>query len=106
MSGLEWSPVDDGATIGTAGSEGGAIVRDDEHPLGSRITLERCGGSPPFAVTCGIYGSMVHTAFATTEAEASAMYEAMRDRLSELLTMADDDLDAYYAARERFVSDF
>ena len=106
MSRTGWSPVDDGATIGTVGSEGGAVLRDDEHPIGSRITLERGGAAAPFAVTCGIYGSMVHTAYAGTEAEASAMYEAMRDRLSELLAIPDDDVDAYYAARERFVSDF
>jgi hypothetical protein len=103
---MEWEPFDGGATIGTGGSEGGVTLRDEEHPLGSRITLERGGGTAPFAVTCGIYGSMVHTAFAATEAEATAQFEAMRDRLSELLAMPDDDRDAYYAAVSRFVDDF
>ena len=56
-----WHPFEDGASIGQAGSEGGVIVRDDEHPWGARITLERDGGFAPFALTCGIYGWMVHT---------------------------------------------
>ncbi|MBA3313926.1 MAG: hypothetical protein H0T47_11665 [Planctomycetaceae bacterium] len=106
MAGTEWAPMDGGWTIGTAGSEGGIILRDDEHPLGSRITLERGGSTAPFAVTCGIYGSMFHTAFAGTEAEASAKYDAMRNRLSELLALPDDNREAYYAALDCFVNDF
>lgn len=102
---MEWIPCDDGRTIGTQGSEGGVILRDEEHPLGSRITLEQGGGNAPFAVTCGIYGAMCHTAFAGTEAEASSMYERMRERLSDLLAMP-DGRDAYYAALDRFVDDF
>lgn len=106
MSVIEWTPIDSGATIGTEGSEKGVILRDDEHPLGSRITLERGGGTAPFAVTCGIYGSMVHTAFADNESEASTLYEAMRDRLSELVSMPADDEKSYYDALDRFVNDF
>jgi uncharacterized membrane protein len=56
-----WHPFDDGGTIGTLGSESGTILRDDEHEGGARITLERDGCSAPFAITCGVYGSMVHT---------------------------------------------
>ena len=103
---MEWAPIDGGETIGTEGSESGTIVRDDEHPLGARVTLERDCAHAPFAVTCGIYGSMVHTTFAGDEAEAEAKYEAMRDRLSEMLAMSDDDRDGYYAALDRFVNDF
>ena len=42
-------------------SEGGVILRELEHPDGARIALERGGAVSPFAITCGIYGWMVHT---------------------------------------------
>jgi len=45
------------------GSEGGVIVRDEEHALGARITLETGCGIAPYAITCGIYGWMMHTCF-------------------------------------------
>ncbi len=43
------------------GSEGGLIIADEEYKGSCRITLEKC--EPYYAVTCGVYGAMVHTAF-------------------------------------------
>jgi len=37
-----WSRFDRGVTIGAGGSETGTILVDEEHPLGGRITIERC----------------------------------------------------------------
>ena len=46
-----WHAFEDGATIGQQGSESGEIARDEEHPLGARITLERDTPIAPFAIT-------------------------------------------------------
>lgn len=56
-----WIPFENGTTVGTTGSEGGTILRDELHPDGARITLERTASQ--FAITCGVYGWMVHTRF-------------------------------------------
>lgn len=48
-----WYSFDEGRSIGLRGTEEGVIIRDDEHPEGARITLER-DGRTPFAITCGI----------------------------------------------------
>ena len=58
---MDWRPYDGGSTIGTVGPEGGLILSDDEHPLGSHLTLERGGTTSPHSVTCGIYGWSFHT---------------------------------------------
>ena len=76
---MGWQPTENGGTLGTAGSEGGVILRDEEHDLGARITLERHCSIAPFAVTCGIYGWFFHTRFASTETEAE--YSAMSSGL-------------------------
>jgi hypothetical protein len=92
----DWYPFDDGRSIGRKGSEGGVTLRDDEHPDGSRITLER-GGYAPFSITCGVYGWMVHTRFFETEAEAWNAFEEMKLGLVNILNIiplvseADDD---------------
>ena len=80
-----WYPFDNGATLGQSGSEGGVVVRDEEHSLEARITLERETRSAPFAITCGIYGCMLHTRFFSLEDEARLQYDSMKAALSALL---------------------
>lgn len=80
-----WSAFQDGATIEKKGSEEGIIVRDEEHESGSRITLESKTTHAPFAITCGIYGLMLHTAFASSDMEATKKYEEMKTWLDEML---------------------
>jgi hypothetical protein len=81
---MGWQPFDNGATIGQRGSEGGVILRDEEHELGARITLERdCSHGVPFAVTCGIYRWFFHTRFLGSEVEAA--FPAMLDGLAAIL---------------------
>lgn len=80
-----WYPFDNGSTLAQKGSEGGTILRDEERPNEARITLERDGSIAPFAITCGIYGCMVHTRFFSLESEACAQYDQMRIALAELL---------------------
>ena len=64
-------------------------MRDEEYSLGARISLERDCRAAPFAITCGIYGWMMHTCFLSTEAEADSQYDLMKDSLSELLEAAE-----------------
>ena len=89
MTGSSWRPFEEAATLGLPGSEEGIVVRDEEHVLGARITLERAASVAPFAITCGIYGWMMHTCFLSTEAEADSRYDLMKDSLSELLEAAE-----------------
>jgi hypothetical protein len=99
----DWYPFDDGLSIGQRGSEGSVILRDEEHALGSRITLER-GGYRPFSITCGIYGWMVHTRFFADEAEARNAFEEMKVGLVSILNIIPlaSETDA---AKEDAVSD-
>ena len=92
-----WVPFDGGSTVGRAGSEGGLILRDEEHPSGARTPLERdCSHGIPFSVTCGVYGWFFHTRFLRTEAEAE--WTVMRDGLAAILDIIpyedDPDCDA------------
>lgn len=91
MPASDWHPSEGGATLGQVGSEEGIVVRDEEHPLGARITLERATSVAPFAITCGIYGWMMHTRFFSSDAEAGTQYDLMKTSLSELLEAADVD---------------
>ena len=83
---MNWYTFDSGKSIGQRGSESGLIVRDEEHGDGARITLEREGQTAPFAITCGIYGWMVHTRFFGTESEAQSEFDSMRAELSRILS--------------------
>ena len=88
MTGSSWRSFEDGATFGLPGSEEGVVVRDEEYSLGARITLERAASIAPFAITCGIYGWMMHTRYFSCEAEAQSQYDLMKHSLSELLEAA------------------
>jgi hypothetical protein len=108
-----WLPCDDGASLGERGSEGGVILRDDEYRGGARITLER-GQSSSFAITCGVYGWMVHTRFFSTLEEAEREYARMQPELAAIVDSqplaADPDvdakMDAIVAMIGRFVDEF
>jgi hypothetical protein len=88
-----WYPYDNGATLGQRGSEEGITLSDEEHTLGARITLERGGSIAPFAITCGIYGWMMHTRYFSLENEACTQYDLMRNAISELLDKASEGSD-------------
>jgi len=85
---MTWAPfVDEAGLAAPRGSEGGAIVVDEEHALGARITLERDAGAAAYAITCGIYGWMVHTRYFSDYDVAQREYEAMKGGLSEILSL-------------------
>jgi hypothetical protein len=93
-----WQPFEAGTSIGERGSEDGVILRDDGYQGEARITLERDGGAAPFAITCGVYGWMVHTRFFSTLAEAEREYALMQPELAAIADAqpptTDPDLDA------------
>ena len=105
-----WRAFENGTTIGLRGSENGETIRDEEHPIGARITLERNAGSAPFAITCGVYGWMVHTRFFSNENEANLEYEKMKASIEEIVSSfndpANDDRLATGQAIERFVAEY
>ena len=95
---MGWYVFDGGQSIGSRGSEAGVIILDEENDAGARVTLEHPGRTAPFAITCGIYGWMVHTHFLETEIEARAAFQDIKaelGRILELIPQNDDpDLDA------------
>ncbi|MBI5155307.1 hypothetical protein HZA57_08725 [Candidatus Poribacteria bacterium] len=98
---MTWRPFEGGRTIGTLGCEGGVILLDEEHNLGARITLERTSCCP-YSITCGIYGSLTHTAFASTEEEANTKYTDMKERLETLVLMNWDGQRVHRLLNELF----
>ncbi len=89
MADSSWQPFENGSTLGQAGSEEGTIVRDEEHALGARISLEHDTSVAPFAITCGIYGWMLHTRYFSSQQEAETQYDAMKQALAALLEAAE-----------------
>ena len=83
---------------GATGSEGGVVLSDEEYGGACRITLEKC--EKYHAVTCGVYGSMVHTAF-FDESEAREKYESMKNELQDFIDKDLDD-DARYEFYDYF----
>lgn len=107
---MSWHIFDSGKSIGLVGSENGVIIRDEEHPDGARITLERDTDIAPFAITCGIYGWMFHTRYFGLEPQARAEFDSMSKELSKITAMipletASDVHDKSRAVSES-ISDF
>ena len=70
------------STIGSIGSENGEIIADEEYKRACRITLEKC--EKYYAITCGVYGAMMHTAFSDIN-NYNEMYNAMKKDLQEFI---------------------
>ena len=94
---MAWATFDSGQTIGETGSESGEIVQDEEHDLGSRITLEARCRAAPYAITCGIYGWMAHTRFfpdrETAKLAMAEMKSALETILAQIPSADDPDVD-------------
>jgi len=83
------------------GSEGGILIVDQEHDLGARISLERGCVSAPVAITCGIYGWMVHTRYFDDERRAQEQFVLMRDALDAILARMPYDDDPVLVEKKR-----
>ncbi len=103
-----WSPYEGGDTAGQTGPEGGVIWKDEEHANGARITLERDALlGAPFAITCGIYGWLVHTRFFADEPTALAQYQGMQQALARIAGLVVAERSAEVAeAVDQFVETF
>ena len=104
-----WYSFESGKTVGKRGSEGGTILRDEEHGDGARITLEReTLHNIPFGINCGIYGWMVHTRFFADEASALEAYEQMKSSIGAILAMLthEEDSDTVSEAIDEFVEKY
>jgi len=88
---------------GDTGSEGGIVLADEEYKEECRITLEKC--ERYHAITCGVYGDMVHTTFCNME-EAESKYEAMKAELKEFVDAAIEDSGARSNFYEQFTSKY
>jgi len=108
---MTWAPfVDETGWAGPRGSEGGTIVVDEEHALGARITLERDTSVAPYAITCGIYGWMMHTRYFADHDAAQRDYETMKASLSHILSLiplkTDPDLQSKLGLVTRAIAEF
>jgi hypothetical protein len=77
------------------GSENGIILRNEEYKGACLITLEKCPNY--YAITCGVYGAMVHTVFCGEE-DHDEIYEAMKEELAAFIdreTTPDEEDDFY-----------
>ncbi len=108
-----WRPYGEGRTIGGTGSESGVILSNEETKGGARITLERDCWSSPFAITCGVYGVMVHTSFFTSLEDARNDYGEMKAELERLLDLMaseeaqdDDRTPGWQGAMDKFIERF
>ena len=97
-----WTEYDDGFSIGTSGEIGGAIVRDEEHAAGARITLEEESGAADFALTCLVYDWMFHTRYFSEETEAENAFDEMKGELDEILAAKPSEEGADEEEQEDF----
>ncbi len=87
---------------GATGSEGGVVYADEEYKNACRITLEKC--SRYYAITCGVYGAMVHTAFRGLE-DYQETYDAMKEELAAFIdreTTEDEETDFYESFTRKY----
>jgi len=103
----EWIPYEGGKTLSQKGPAGGRIVRDEEHPDGARITLEIQCKMAPVAITCGVYGWMVHESYYADQMSAEDDFEQMKAALAPILALrAHEDLYLHADALQEAIDDF
>ena len=78
-----WFAYNDGRSIGSVGTEGGVILRDEEHEAGARVTLKR--GDSYISVSCNVYGWIDHTRFFGSVTEAQREYILMKSSLTNMI---------------------
>jgi hypothetical protein len=78
-----WQPYNQGRSIGVKGSEGSQIVRDEEHPLGARMTIKQ--GQDYVSVSCNISGKIDHTRFFREMKAAEQEYFNMQQEMTKVI---------------------
>lgn len=79
----KWQPYNRGRSIGMKGSENSKIVRDEEHPLGARMTIKQ--GQDYVSVSCNIAGKIDHTRFFNKMSAAEREYKIMQTELAKVI---------------------
>ena len=69
-------------TESQTGSENGTIITDEQYDNTCRITIDLCKAY--HAITCGIYGEMVHTIFCSEE-KSQDIYDAVKKMLQTFI---------------------
>jgi hypothetical protein len=82
---MSWHSFQEGRSIGLKGSEDGAILNDEEYAAAARITLEQAGRTAPYAITCGLYGWMLHTRYFESQSAAESAFTDMKEDLASIL---------------------
>ncbi|HET7771519.1 MAG TPA: hypothetical protein VFN74_22295 [Chloroflexota bacterium] len=90
----EWTPFY-AEVPSMRGSEGGVIIADEEYDGAARITLESGANTAPFAITCGVYGWMVHTRFFADERSARRAFVDMKMELARIVDRLPDGADLH-----------
>jgi len=85
-------------THNSVGGEGGIIIADEEYKESCRISWERCERYD--AITCGIYGRMVHTTFCDSS-HTQEVFDNMKKALQEFI-----DKDSTAEEEEIFYEEF
>ena len=80
---IKWQPYNRGRSIGVKGSEGSVIMRDEEHPLGARMTIKQ--GKGFVSVSCNIAGKIDHTRFFKEMRAAEREYANMQKEMEKVL---------------------
>lgn len=88
---------------GVVSPEGGVVLDDEEYKGQCRITRERCEKYD--AITCGVYGGMVHTAFSDQE-DSLDLLERMKADLKQFIDADIEDFDDELAFFEKFVDTY
>lgn len=83
MSKTTWRPYQHGQNVGKKDAEGSTIVRDEEHPLGGRLTIKK--GKGFVSISCMIAGRMDHTRFFKKMPDALYAYDQMKPEVESLL---------------------
>ena len=86
-----WGAYEMGSTIGQIGSEEGVIIKDEELKSAARITLESHARQIPFAITCGIYGRLLHTHYVDKEDVAMKDYKNMKLEIEKIVQLFELD---------------
>ncbi len=94
----EWDDLLGEDSIGT---EGGEVILDEGYKYACRITLEELDNC--YAITCGIYGSMMHTVYCGEN--YMDIYNEMKSELKRFLDsdLSDEEKDKFY---DEFTSKF
>lgn len=91
-----WKPYNSGQTIGTLGTQGDKILRDEIKAVVARITIKQA--EQYISVSCSIPGWIEHTRFFKEISDAQREYDLMKDELGKIvavITSTNDQLKVW-----------